>query len=149
MNTPLGDRLLVSGLLYWKEQSTPAPAEPGGREPTTLGFQNLEIAMKTTLFALLFLLTSAAFGQAAGVSVSAEPQPVQIPSHQLYATQHFMQKGQTLLIVANDPYADTRGERPLWEVGAKPSAETPLGDVARLLKTQHAIAKKAVKVLEK
>ena len=105
--------------------------------------------MKTTLFAILFLCSAAAFGQAAGVSVSSEPQPIQVPSHQLHASQHFMQKEQSLLIVSVDPYTDSRGERPLWEAGAKPPAEIPLGDVARLLRTQRSVAKKAVKVLEK
>jgi hypothetical protein len=105
--------------------------------------------MKTTLFAMLFLCSAAAFGQAAGVSISSVPQPVQIPSHPLHASQHFMQKEESLLITSSDPYMDSRGERPLWEAGSKPPAEIPLGDVARLMRTQRATAKKAVKVLEK
>ena len=72
-----------------------------------------------------------------------------MPSHQQYATQHSVQKGETLLFAAGDPYMESRGERPLWEAGAKPPAEMPLGDVARLLKSEHAAAPKAVKVLEK
>ena len=104
--------------------------------------------MKTTLFALLFLCATTAFGQAAGNAFTSEPQPIQIPSHQQHTTQQFMPTGQSLLI---DSYGNTSatGERPLWEVGAKPPAEVPLGDVARLLRMQHASVKKAVKVLEK
>ena len=34
------------------------------------------------------------------------------------------------------------GVRPLWEV-AKPSEPVPLGDAARLLRKEHAAAKKA------
>jgi hypothetical protein len=103
--------------------------------------------MKTTLFALLFLCSSAALGQAAGSTFTSEPQPIEFQSHQQYTTQQFMPTGQSLLIDSSNSSA--RGERPLWEVGAKPPAEVPLGDVARLLRTQHAAAKKAVKSLDK
>lgn len=104
--------------------------------------------MKTTLFAMLFLCATAAFGQAAGVGISNEPQPISIPSHQQHASQQAMQSEQSLLITS---YGETsaRGERPLWEAGAKPPAEVPLGDIARLLRNQHAVVKKAVKTLEK
>ncbi|HWZ82963.1 MAG TPA: hypothetical protein VNW47_10075 [Terriglobales bacterium] len=104
--------------------------------------------MKTTLFSLLVLCATAAFGQAAGLGVSSEPQPISIPSHQQHASQHAIESEQSLLITS---YSDTsaRGERPLWEAGAKPPAEVPLGDVARLLRNEHATARKAVKSLEK
>lgn len=118
-------------------------------EPTTPGFNtDLEIEMKTTLFALLFLGATAAFGQTATSTVSMQPQPIQIPSHEQHASQHAMQAEESLLISANGTYSAT-GERPLWEAGAKPAAEVPLGDVARSLRTQHATAKKAKKSLEK
>ncbi|SRR5258708_34925909 len=104
--------------------------------------------MKTTLFALLFLGATAAFGQAAGSAFTSEPQPIQIPSHQERATQHALRAEESLLISSYGNSSAT-GERPLWEAGAKPPAEIPLGDVARSLRTQHATAKKAVKVLEK
>jgi hypothetical protein len=105
----------------------------------------LENAMKTTLFAFLLLCASAAFGQAASV-ISSEPSPIQIPSHTQRATQHFMQREASLMITT-DPNS-ARGERPLWEVGAKP-VEIPLGDIARMLRTEHATAPKAVKTLVK
>jgi hypothetical protein len=103
--------------------------------------------MKTTLFALLLLCATAAFGQAAP-GVSSEPQPISIPSHQQHASQHAIDSDQSLLITS---YSDTsaRGERPLWEAGAKPPAEVPLGDVARQLRSERTTAKKAVKSLEK
>ena len=77
--------------------------------------------MKTTLFAMLFFCSAAAFGQSASASFSSEPQPIQIPSHQLRASQQSMQKEESLLIVSS--YSDGRGERPRWEVGTKPAAE--------------------------
>ena len=95
----------------------------------------------------MILCATAAFGQAAGVSVSSEPQPICIPSHQLHASQHSIQTGETLLFTANSE-TSARGERPLWEV-AKLPAEVPLGDVARALRSEHAVARKAVKKLEK
>jgi hypothetical protein len=104
--------------------------------------------MKATLVALLFLCATAAFGQAAGVSISSEPQPIQMCGHQQHASQRFMQAEQSLLITS-DSNASGRGERPLWEAGAKPAAEIPLGDMARLLRNDHITAKKAVKSLEK
>ncbi len=57
-----------------------------------------------------------------------------------------MQQEQTLLITSDNAFA--RGERPLWEVGVKPAPEIPLGDIARLLKNQHAAVRKATKVAE-
>ena len=85
--------------------------------------------MKTTLFAFLLLCGTAAFGQA-GSLISSEPQQISIPSHPLHATQQPLQAPQSLLFTT---YTDTsaQGERPLWEAGAKPAAEIPLGDVAR------------------
>jgi hypothetical protein len=104
--------------------------------------------MKTTLFALLFLCATAAFGQSVGAAVSNEPQPIQMPSHEQHASQQALQAEQSLLITSYSN-SSARGERPLWEAGAKPPAEVPLGDVARRLRNQHATARKAVKSLEK
>jgi len=101
--------------------------------------------MKATLFALFFLCATAALGQSAS-SLSNEPQAIQISSHPLHASQRSMQREQTLFITSNSVYG--RGERPLWEFAAKAPAEIPLGDVARLLRNQHAIARKATKVVE-
>ena len=103
--------------------------------------------MKTALFALLLLCASAAFGQATS-SLSAEPQPIQMNSHVQHASQRPLQSEQSLLI-SSEGDTSARGERPLWEAGAKPPAEIPLGDIARLLRNEHVTAKKAVKVLEK
>lgn len=107
--------------------------------------------MKTTLLvtlAALFLMSAAAHGQATagyGSVINSEPQVLQMPSHQLRATQQLLNGEQNILFTAQNPWA--RGERPLWEV-SKPKPEIPLGDVARLLRQQHATVKKAVKVLE-
>ena len=107
--------------------------------------------MKTTLLvtlAALFLLSAAAQGQAcAGYAsvISSEPQVLQMPSHQLRATQQLLNGEQNILFTSQNPWG--KGERPLWEV-SKPKPEVPLGDVARMFREQHATVKKAVKVLE-
>ena len=103
--------------------------------------------MKLTLFALLILCATAAFGQAGASVISSESQPFQIPSHQQHASPSFMKSEQTLLIASGSVYE--HGERPLWEAAGKAPAEVPLGDIARLFRNEHALAKKAVKVLNK
>jgi hypothetical protein len=100
--------------------------------------------MKTTFFALCFLcFTGAAFGQAsiaATSSIDSQPQVYEFRSHQGRASQQGMGQEQNLLGVAG--YSQAHGVIPLWEV-ITPSRVTPLGDAARLLKKEHATAKKA------
>jgi hypothetical protein len=57
-----------------------------------------------------------------------------------------MTKESTLLSVS--PYGYAQGEVPLAELGSL-EYQTPLGDVARAYRKEHATAAKAVKVLEK
>ncbi len=97
--------------------------------------------MKTTWFLLCFLCATAALGQSfAASALSNEPQPLQMISHPAHASQHAMAPEQNLL--DNSSYVYAQGERPLWEV-APVSHATPLGDVARILRKEHATAKKA------
>jgi hypothetical protein len=103
--------------------------------------------MKTLLFTLCLVLTTAAFGQAGGhLSVSNQPVPIQIPSHPLHAAHQPM--AQELSLLTGSAYVTVQGEKPLWEV-ARILDGMPLGDVARLLRKQHATAKKATIVFEK
>ena len=107
--------------------------------------------MKTLCFALCLLLTAAAFGQAAG-SLNNQPQVREIPSHTLHAASQPM--GREVSLLAGSRNVSAQGEKPLWEaVGSTEPARAPdampLGDVARLLRRQHATAQKATIVLEK
>lgn len=98
--------------------------------------------MKITLFLLCFLCATAAFGQSvAGTpGLSAQPQIAEFYSHPQHASQLPMLQEQSLLIPSGFTHA--HGERPLWE--AMPdSYATPLGDIARMLKKEHAAAKKS------
>ena len=102
--------------------------------------------MKTLLFALCFLGATAAFGQAVGGVLSAEPMILQLPNHPSQAVQHSMADERNLLGTTNNSSA--QGELPLWEV--MPLSRTvPLGDVARAYRKEHAAIKKADKVWSK
>ncbi len=104
--------------------------------------------MKLTLLAICLFCTAAAFGQAvagAGAVLQSQPQVYYIPSHPEHASHQAMAEEQSLIAGSNYTYA--QGERPLWEVASK-KVELPLGDVARMLRQEHATAKKAKKVVE-
>ena len=102
--------------------------------------------MKSILCALFLLSTAAAFAQSVGSGVlSSQVSAFQIPSHPLHANYAPMAREQNLS--QNSTYTYAKGERPLWEF-APASDNTPLGDVARALKEDHAKAPKAEFVRE-
>jgi hypothetical protein len=99
-------------------------------------------SMKTTLFVLCFFCATAAFGQASmsATALSNEPQVTQFVSHLGHASQVGM--GQVQNVMEQSFSVQAHGVRPLWEF-AVPAQVTPLGDSARLLRKDHATAKKA------
>jgi hypothetical protein len=102
--------------------------------------------MKTILFVSCFLCATVAVGQVvSGVSVlSNQPQMVQFTSNSQRASEQPMGLGQNLLGGSSgNSWARAQGERPLWEVAPPAPPAVPLGDVARMLKKEHATAKKA------
>jgi hypothetical protein len=103
--------------------------------------------MKTALLAVCLFCATAAVGQTAygGTVLSSEPQVFRVFSHPEHASQQIMAQEQDLL--GRSGYVYARGERPLWEVAPEPNV-IPLGDVARLLRKEHAAAKKAEIVWE-
>jgi hypothetical protein len=102
--------------------------------------------MKTTIFALFFLCASAvAFGQSATV-LSNNPQPITMPDDRTqHAGEHAMATESSLLSSGTISYA--KGEVPLAEL-ASPMYHTPLGDIARAYRKEHAAVPKATKVTE-
>ena len=62
------------------------------------------------------------------------------PDHSLRAASHGLATEHDLRGIGGVEMA--HGERPAWEV-LSPAAETPLGDVARDYRKEHAVAKKA------
>src|ERR1700758_1209799 len=101
--------------------------------------------MKTTIFVLCLLCAASAVAQSASV-IQNHVEPLRLPDNPQRASQHDMGTEQSLL--QSQSYHYEQGERPLWEFGPI-SQPTPLGDVARAYRTQHALAKKAEVILEK
>jgi hypothetical protein len=104
--------------------------------------------IKTTIFAfsfLTFLCATSAFGQNAPVLANI-PQPLQMAEHAQHASEHSLAQESSLLSSSSYTYA--QGEQPLAQFGTMPY-ETPLGDVARAYRKEHAGAAKAVVVLDK
>lgn len=100
-----------------------------------------------TLFAFCILSSASMCAQLTGGYINPEAHPLQFASHEQHAYEGTLLPQRDLYVRTASTIA--HGERPLWEFGQQPLEEMPLGDVARLLRQQHATAKKAVKVLEK
>jgi hypothetical protein len=99
------------------------------------------IEMKTTLFGLCLLCSTAALGQAVGGgAISSQPTITEFNSHTARATQQPLGTEQDLW--GSSPYGYGQGERPLWEV-APPLTSPSLGDVARTFRKEHETLKKA------
>lgn len=102
--------------------------------------------MKLSFILLCLLCATAAFGQTAAV-LPNNVQPVQMVDHPQHASQHEMATPQDILEHSDYTYA--KGERPLSEFGMSPTQPTPLGDVARAYRKEHASAPKAEFIFEK
>ena len=103
--------------------------------------------MKTVLLLFCGLCATAAFGQNIGAAasvLSAEPVAISAPSHPQHASVKTVLAEQSLL---GSNYTYAKGERPLWEVAPK-IVEVPLGDVARAVRKDRALAKKSAAVVE-
>lgn len=98
--------------------------------------------MKTAIAVIGFFCATAAFGQTV---LSNTAQPYRPPDHVARAVQHDMGEETSLLSAGSYTYA--KGEVPLAEL-ASPMYQTPLGDVARENKKEHAEVPKAAKVFE-
>lgn len=104
--------------------------------------------MKASVVALFFLCALCATRASAQTAVvlTNNPQPMQMTDHVLHASQHAM--GQESSLLSSTSYGYAQGEVPLSEL-ASPIYETPLGDIARANRKEHATLPKAAKVLEK
>jgi hypothetical protein len=105
--------------------------------------------MKTSLCAFAFGLFLMCGGSAFGQSVSVltnNPQPFTSPDDRpLHAAEHAMGSETSLLSLSSISYA--KGEVPLAEL-ASPVYHTPLGDIAREYKKEHAMLPKATRIAE-
>jgi hypothetical protein len=101
--------------------------------------------MKTTIFVICLLCATAAFGQYGSSGGPAMTSTVQMTTHPAYALSQPM--GQEHSLLEGTSVTSAHGEIPLWEAVPE-KRTTPLGDVARMLKKEHAKDKKARKVYE-
>lgn len=100
--------------------------------------------MKTTLFVLCLLLTTAAFGQSYyGGGVSSQPFVYEAPSHPAHASYAPLATGSS--VVSGSGYSMGQGDRPAWDFPQQ--AQVSLGDTARELKKQHDLLAKKAKVV--
>ena len=103
----------------------------GGAEPA------LEvISMKTAFLVLLLFVAAAAFGQG---YISSQVSPYRPPDHPEHASIHALADERA--VISGSTYTSAQGEKPMWEFQQAP--QVPLGDVARILKEEHAKLKKA------
>lgn len=103
--------------------------------------------MKTAIFAICFICaTGTALGQTASI-LSNTVAPITMTGHAERASEHALAKETSLLTTSSYSYA--KGEVPLAELGDPLPYETPLGDLARAYRKEHANLPKAVKAFEK
>src|SRR5437868_4555699 len=98
-------------------------------------------------FCLLFVFgVAGAAAQVAGGALSAQPQIFEIPSHPERAAQQTLSREESLLETST--ITSAKGEMALWEAPRKITSVMPLGDVARMFRKEHEVAKKAILVKE-
>jgi len=98
--------------------------------------------MKTTMFLLFLLVATAAFGQTTAMMSSS----LQVANHPMHAASGGMASEQSLFYSSGSVEV-AQGERPVGEVVPE-AYEMPLGDVARIERQKHLLAKKAQVVWE-
>jgi hypothetical protein len=101
--------------------------------------------MKTLLsvFVMCVLGCVGAMGQVGMSAANGPAQMLVLPDYPLHASQTGMAQANDLLEHSGSTSA--HGERPLWEFMPEPQV-TPLGDSARVIRSEHAKARKAVVV---
>jgi hypothetical protein len=83
-----------------------------------------------------------AMAQIGGAVTSAPTtSPFVISGHLQRASQTPLASNQNL--IGHFSTVSAKGERPLWEVMPASTPEVPLGDLARIVRKEHATAKKA------
>ncbi|MBZ5614263.1 MAG: hypothetical protein LAO23_09665 [Acidobacteriia bacterium] len=99
--------------------------------------------MKTTLFLLCLLFTTAAFAQRAGMTSNSQPQVYEFQDHPAFASYAPMARERSIL--ASTSFSFGQGERPASDFPQQATAaETvSLGAIARELRQQHALVKKS------
>lgn len=98
--------------------------------------------MKKLLLISAFCLFCVSLSSAQATSaISAQAQPLRFQENTLHASQHEMARPTDVL--EHSEFTSEHGERPVWEFGADSLPVTPLGDIARANRKQHALVKRA------
>ena len=100
--------------------------------------------MKPVSLVLLVLCATAAFGQYGGSVLNNQPVITEFASHVEHASVQSLATPQYIL--GSSASISARGVTPLWEFPVT-SEEVSLGEVARQLRKQHELAKKAQRVM--
>lgn len=102
--------------------------------------------MKTTVLVMFLLCAAAAFCQSygpVGAVLQNQPYIFEVPSHAEHASIMPLAVPQYLNQLSDSTYA--QGVKPLWEFPVN-EQRVSLGEVARQVRQQHLLAKKAEKV---
>jgi hypothetical protein len=91
-------------------------------------------------------LGHAQVGMSSGQQAPTQP-TYSVPDHPQHADQGTPRPEVSLL--GNNTITYAQGERPTWEFGPSGPPPTPLGDVARRYREEHAKAEKATIIFEK
>jgi hypothetical protein len=104
--------------------------------------------MKIVFTVLCLLMVTAAFGQSSvgAGAISSEARPLSMPNHARVATVQPLATPRDLL--GGSTSSSARGELPLWRFAAPRSNPVSLGEVARQVRQEKAVAKKATFVRE-
>jgi hypothetical protein len=101
--------------------------------------------MKSILFAILLASSTGAMAQAYGNVLSNQVQMFTVPDNPQHAHNHTMAQEQNLR-GDESPYTYAKGELPLSDF-AKTSGVLSLGETARNVRKQHAMARRATIVM--
>jgi hypothetical protein len=116
------------------------------RDPAISGAKVQERFMKIVFTVLCLFIATAAFAQTGAGAVSAEPRPIDVPSHPKVAMATPLALPHNLLGMNGTTIA--QGELPLWQFAPKTNNPVSLGEVARRIRQEKAQARKATFVRE-
>ena len=102
--------------------------------------------MKIVFTVLCLLIATAAFAQTGAGAISAEPRPIDVPSHPKVAMATPLALPHNLLGMNGSTMA--QGVLPLWQFAPKTSNPVSLGEVARRVRQEKAQVRKATFVRE-
>jgi hypothetical protein len=117
-------------------------SEPAPQPEVASGVGDQEMKNCFFLFLACIFPAVGAVGQTmSGYLLNAQPQIFVMPDHPQHASQTGLAQEQDLREQSAITYA--HGERPTWEL-MPPPPFVPIADLARILRDEHARAKKAV-----